>query len=101
LPAWVSATGIPRLAQKAISSRSVLAEGERHRPALGRIGQDRDRPVQGRHDLLGARNAVEIPRHRTETVVDADRSIPEVLDLLQNRIGPAAGEHVARDQQHR
>ena len=79
----------------------VLAEGERHRSALGRIGQHRDRPVQRRHDLLGARDAVEIARDRAEAIVGADRSVAEVLDLLQNRIGPAIGEHVARHQEHR
>ena len=79
----------------------VLAEGERHRPAFGRIGQDRDRPVERRHDLLGPRDAVEIARHRAEAVIGAHRSVAEVLDLLQNRIGPAVGEHVAGDQQHR
>ena len=79
----------------------VLAEGEGHRPALRRIGQHRDRSVQRRHDLLGARDAVEIPRHGTEAVVGAHRSVAEVLDLLQNRIGPAVGEDVARYQQNR
>ena len=78
----------------------VLAEGERHRPAFGRIGQDRDRPIERRHDLLGTRDAVEIARHRAEAVVGAHRSVAEILDLLQNRVGPAVGEHVAGDQQH-
>ena len=79
----------------------VLAEGERHRPAFGRIGQHRHRPVQRRHDLLGPDDAVEIARHRPEAVVGADRAVAEVLDLLQHRIGLAVGEDVAGDQQHR
>ena len=79
----------------------VLAEGERHRPAFGRIGQHRHRAVERRHDLLGPRDAVEIARHRTEAVIGAHRAVAEILDLLQHRIGPAVGEHVAGDQQHR
>ena len=78
----------------------VLAEGERHRPALGRIGQDRDRPSQRWHDLLGARDPIEIARHGLKAVIGAHRSVAEVLDLLQNGIRPTVGEHVARDQQH-
>ncbi len=78
----------------------VLAEGERHRPAFGGIGQDRDRSIERRHDLLGPRDAIEIARHGLKAVIGAHRSVGEILDLLQNRIGPAAGEHVARDQEH-
>ena len=79
----------------------VLAEGERHRPALGRIGQNRHRPVQRRHDLFGPGDAVEIARHGPEAIVGADRPVAEILDLLQHRIGPSIGEDVAGDQEHR
>ncbi len=78
----------------------VLAEGERHRPALGGIGQDRDRPIERGHDLLGPRDPVEIARHGLKAVVGAHRSVGEVLDLLQNGIGPPAREHIAKDQKH-
>ena len=79
----------------------VLAEGERHRAAFGRVGQHGHRPAERRHDLLGPHDAVEIARDRAETVVGADRPVAEILDLLQNRIGPAAGEDVAGNEQHR
>jgi hypothetical protein len=79
----------------------VLAEGERHRPAIGRIGQDGKRARQRRHDLLGTRDAIEIARHRPEAVVRARRPVAEVFDLLQHRIGLPIGENVAGDQQHR
>ena len=79
----------------------VLAERERHRPAGGRIGQHVHRARQRRDDLLGPRDAVEIARHRAEAVVRRDRAVVEILDLLQHRIGPAVGEHVAGQEQHR
>jgi hypothetical protein len=78
----------------------VLAEGERHRPAFGRIGQDSHRPAQRRHDLLGACDAVEIARHRLEAIIGAHRSVAKILDLLQNGVGPAVCEHVAGYQEH-
>ena len=79
----------------------VLAEGERHRAAFGRVGQHRDRARQRRHDLLGPHDAVEIARDRAEAIVGAHRAVAEILDLLQHRIGAAIGEDVARQQQHR
>ena len=79
----------------------VLAEGQRHRPAIGRVGEHDKRPRQRRHDLLGARDAVEIARHRAEAIVGADCAVAEVLDLLEHRVGAAIGEDIARQQQHR
>ena len=79
----------------------VLAEGQRHRPAFGRIGQHRHGAVERRDQLLGPRDAVEIARHRPEAVIDATRAVAEILDLLQHRIGQAVGEDIAGQQQHR
>ena len=63
----------------------VLAEGERHRPAIGRIGQHRHGALQRRDELLGPGDAVEIARHRPEAVVGRDGAVAEILDLLQDR----------------
>ena len=79
----------------------VLAEGEGHRTAFGRVGQHRHCPAEGRDELLGPDDAIEIARDWAETVVGADGPVAEILDLLQNRVWPAAGEDVAGDEQHR
>ena len=78
----------------------VLAEGERHGSAFGRVGQHGDRPGQRGNDLLGTRDAVEIARDGAEAIVGADRAVAKALDLLQDGIRNAIGEHVARQQQH-
>ncbi len=77
----------------------VLAEGERDRAAISRVGEHDKRPRQRRNELFGANNAVEIARHRAEAIVGADRAVAEILDLLQHRIGAAIGEDIARQQQ--
>ncbi len=79
----------------------ILAEGERHRPAFRRIGEDGHGAVERRHDLFGPRDAVEIARHRAETIIRGDGAVAEILHLLQHRIGAARGEDVAGQQQHR
>ena len=79
----------------------VLAQRQGHRAALRRIGQHRQRARQCREDLLGPRDAIEVARHRAEAVVRRYRAVAEALHLLQHRVGPARGEHVAWQQQHR
>ena len=78
----------------------VLAEGERHGPAFRRVGQYAHRPGQCGNDLLRTRDAVEIARNGAEAIVGADRAVAKTLDLLQDGIRNAIGEHVARQQQH-
>ena len=79
----------------------VLAQRQGDRAAFGRIDQRRHRPRQGRKKLLRTGDAIEVAAHGTEAVVGADGAVLEVLDLLQDRIGDAAREDVARQQQHR
>ena len=79
----------------------VLSEAEENRPAVGRIEHGRDRLGQGGDDLLRPADPVPVARHRLECVVDGDRRIIEVLDLLQHRVGHAIGEGVAGQQQDR
>ncbi len=78
---------------------NILAERECHRTAIGRIGQDLHGAAQCWNDLLGAGDAVEVARHRTEAVIGGHRAIAEILDLLQNRIRAAIGEDVAGKEQ--
>ena len=79
----------------------VLAEGQRHRAAVGRVGHRAEGARQRGQQLLGPGDAVEIAADRPEAVVGADRAVAEILDLLQHRVGAAAGEDVAGQQQHR
>ncbi len=79
----------------------VLAERQERRPAIGRIEHRGDRLGQRLEDLLRPRDAVPIAGDGPERIVDGERWIMEVLDLLQDRIGKTAGEHVAGKQEHR
>jgi hypothetical protein len=65
------------------------------------VGQHAERAGQGGHDLLRPQDAVEIARDRPEAIVRRHRAVAEILDLLQHRIGPAIGEDIAGQQQHR
>ena len=78
----------------------ILAERQRHRTAIERIGQHLHGALQRRDDLLGPGDAVEIARDRTEGVVGRDRAVAEILDLLQHRIRRAIGEDVAGQEEH-
>ena len=73
----------------------VLAERQSHRSAFGGIGQHRHGAIEGRNQLLGPRDAVEIARHRAEAVIGGRRAVAEILDLLEDGIGLAVGEDVA------
>ena len=79
----------------------VLAQAERGRAAIRRVGEDGDRAGQGDQQLLRTGDAVPVARHRLEAVVHAGGGVAGRLKLLQHRVGPAAGEHVAGQEQHR
>jgi hypothetical protein len=51
--------------------------------------------------MLRPTDAVEVSADGAETVASAYRTIVEILNLLQHRIGPAVGEDIAGDQQNR
>ena len=57
--------------------------------------------MQRVYDLLGPRNTVKIARHRAKTVIRGNRAIGEILDLLQDRVGPAIGEDIAGQEKKR
>ena len=73
----------------------VLTQRQRHRPAIGRIGQNLHGPPQRRHDLLGPGDPVEIARYGLETIIGRHRPVGKILDLLQHRVGPPVGKHIA------
>ena len=79
----------------------ILTKRQSHRPAVGRIRHHPQGTRQGSQDMFGPRNPVEIAADRAEAIIGADRRIVKILDLLQHRIGRAAGKNIARDQQDR
>ena len=79
----------------------ILGHAERHRPAFGGIGQHLHRARQRGQQLFRPGDAIPIARHRPEAIIGGDRGIAEILDLLQHRIGPAAGIDIAGQQQQR
>ena len=79
----------------------VLTEGKANRAAIGRIGHHPQGTGQRGQDMFGARDAVEIAHHRAEAVIRGNGGIVEILNLLQDRIGRAVGEHIAGDEENR
>ena len=80
---------------------NVLAEGKRDRAAFGWIGHHRHRALQRVDDLLGPGDAVEIARDGAKAVVSRNGAIGKILDLLQDGVRPAVGEHVAGQEKER
>ena len=79
----------------------VLRQRQRHRAGLGRAGQHTQRLGQGRQQLVGPVDAVPVLADRLEAVVDRHVLALRPLKLLQHRCHVAAGEDVARQEQHR
>ena len=78
----------------------VLTQRERHRAAARRVRQHLHRAIEGDHQLLRSRDAIEVARQRPQAIVRRDESVAEILELLQHRIGPTGRKHVSRQQQH-
>ncbi|BDZ49675.1 hypothetical protein GCM10025867_19160 [Frondihabitans sucicola] len=79
----------------------VFGQGDRHGARLGGVGQHAQGSESDREELLGAVDAVEEARQRPERVGDLDARVVRLLDLLQDRVGHAGRERVAREQQDR
>ena len=79
----------------------VLRQRQRHRAGLGRVGEHPHRRQQGRRQLLGPPDPVEVARHRPERVVDRHVTGVRRLELLQHRGRAAGREGVGGEQQHR
>ena len=79
----------------------VLRQPEEGRAAVGGVEQRGDRERQRLRDLRRARDAIPVARDGPEGVVDGDRRLVELLDLLEHRVGDARMERVAGEQQQR
>ena len=79
----------------------ILGKGEGDGAAFHRVGQHAHRRRQRSQQLFGAHDPVEQARDGAETVIGRDGGIARHLDLLQHRVGAAAGEDVAGQEQHR
>ena len=78
----------------------VLRQRDAHRAGVGGIGQHAKRAHHGAHQLLGAHDAIPVAADGAERVVGGQRQVVHLLDLLQHRVGLAAGVHVAGQDQH-
>jgi len=74
----------------------VLRQRQGDGTGFGRVGEHAHGVDRRAHQLLGAVDAVPVFAHRTEGVVGADAQVMELLDLLQHRVGLAAGVDIAR-----
>ena len=79
----------------------ILRHAQGHGAAVHRIGQHLDRAGRRGQKLFRTGDAVPPAGNGAETVIDADGGVVEVLDLLKHRIGTAAGEDIAGQEQHR
>ena len=80
----------------------VLRQRQRDRAGLGRGGQHAHRFGQRRQQLLGAGDAIPVPRHRPEAVVDRDvLRLAATSSCCSTGRRHAVGEDVAGQQQHR
>ena len=77
------------------------AATQRDGAGLGRRGQHAHRFGQRGQQLLGAIDAIPVPRHRPEAIVDRHVLGLRRLELLQHGRRRAIGEDVAGQQQHR
>ena len=75
----------------------VLAQADEGRAAIGRVEQHAQRLGQRLEQLLGPGDPVPVAGDRLEGVVDAERRVAPVLDLLQHRVGQAARRSSRRE----
>ena len=79
----------------------VLRQCQTNRAARGRVHHGLNSTRQGRQQLLGTHDAIEIAHHRTQGVVGRHVAVGKALDLLQHRVGSPAGKGIAWQQQER
>ncbi len=77
----------------------VLGQSEHRRAAVSRVEQHPERLGQGLDDLFRPGDPVPVAGHRSKGIVGRYRWGPGVLDLLEDRVGEAAGVGVAHQQQ--
>lgn len=78
---------------------NVLRESESYGACLDRVGEDPHRLQRRRDQRLGARDTVEVPRHRAQTVVDRHVTGVRDFELLEDRVRRAGREGVAGEEQ--
>lgn len=78
---------------------NVLRESESYGTCLDGVGEDPHRLQRSRDQRLGARDTVEVPRHRTQTVVDRHVAGVRDFELLEDRVRRAGREGVAGEKQ--
>ena len=78
----------------------VLRQRQGGHARFGLVGQHAHRLGGCGEELLGAAQAAPEPGHRPQRVVHRDVGGAGDLELLENRVGPAARERVARQKEH-
>ena len=79
----------------------VLGDSNAHGAGVGRIGEGPEGGNHGTHQLLRAHHTVPVAANGTEGVVGGEGEVVDLLNLLQNGVGLAAGVHVTGQNQHR
>ena len=79
----------------------ILAEADEGRPAVGRVDHHGGGLGERGDDLLGMGDPIPVAGDRTERIVDRCARGGEVLDLLEDRVGPAVREDVTRQEEDR
>ena len=79
----------------------VLRQAEEGRAAIGGVKQGGKGCGQGLQDLGGVGDAVPVAADGPEGVVQAQRGVPEMLQLLQHGVGQAGQEGITTEHQHR
>ncbi len=80
---------------------NVLRESERHGSGLDRVGEHAHGVQGGGDERFRPGDPVEVPRHRAQAVVHRHIARVRDFELLEHRVGGAAGEGVAGEEQDR
>jgi hypothetical protein len=78
----------------------ILRKTDEGRAAIGRIEHGGNRLRQRLQQLFRQHDPVPVTHHGFERIIDGQRRIAEMLDLLKNRVRQAAGKGVAREKQN-
>ena len=76
----------------------ILRQADKGRPTIGGVQHRGQSGRQGLQDLRGMRDAVPIAADSFEGVIHAEGRVPEMLQLLQHRIGQARQEGITAQQ---
>ena len=79
----------------------ILWQSDKRRTAIGRIQHGRQSRWQGLDHLRRMGDPIPIAAHRLKTIVEPERRIAKMLQLLQHGIGQTGQKRVATEHQHR